>query len=180
MSAPEDKSKRVEKSPDGKVVIGKNVPFHWGKSEIVAWEVHQEHGAKIESYKTKKEACIMFPYHKQADKYQTPAKICPLLEFEKAIMNPRVVDWKNCFVPTEEDMKPPKGMIWAVQGWSQEKGRWITCGYLQSQETNPLKLRDLTSHDPKILAKADKLGIDKSDQPDLKYWFIFELEDWEE
>ena len=34
MSTPEDKPKRSEKAPDGKVVIGKNVPFHWGKNEI--------------------------------------------------------------------------------------------------------------------------------------------------
>jgi hypothetical protein len=180
LSTAAKKPKRRQKSPEGKVVIGKNIPFHWGKSEIVAWEVHDESMGMIESYKTKKEACIMFPYLKQTRTSQTPSKICPLLKFEKAIMNPYVVDWSNCFVPTEEDMKPPKRMIWAVKGWSQEKGRWITCGHLQSQEISPLKLRGLAIQNPKIISKADKLNIMKSEQPELKYWFIFELEDWEE
>jgi len=174
------KRKRGRKVPEGRVVIGKNVPFHWGKSETVAWEVHGENIGMIESYKTRKEACLMFPYLKKVNTYQTPTKICPLLKSEGAIMNPYVVDWNNCFVPKEEDMKTPNKMVWAVKGWSQEKGRWITCAHLQSQETNPSELRKTANNDPKTMAKADKLNLMKSELPELKYWFTFELEEYEE
>ena len=146
----------------------------------MAWEVHDESTGMIESYKTKKEACIMFPYLKKVNTYQTPAKICPLLNYEGAVMNPNVVDWNNCFVPTEEDMKIPNKMVWAVKGWSQEKSRWMTCAHLQSQEINPSELRKIAHNDPKIIAEADKLNLMKSELPELKYWFTFELENWEE
>lgn len=180
MSAPIKKPKRRQKPPEGRVVIGKNVPTHWGKSEIVAWEVHSEQMGMVETYQTRKEACIMLPYLKQTQASQTPSKVCPLLKFEGALMNPYVVDWKNCFVPTEEDMKPPNNMVWAVKGWSQKKSRWITVAHLQSQETNPSKLRALVNRDQEIIAKADKFDLMVSELPEQKYWFIFELEDWEE
>lgn len=180
MPASVKKREGGRKVPEGRVVIGKNIPIHWGKSEIAAWEVHGENIGLIETYNTKKEACIMFPYLKKVNASQTPAKICPLLKYEGAIMNPYVVDWNNCFVPTEEDMRIPNRMIWAVKGWSQEKSRWITCAHLQSQEISPFELRKIANIDPKIIAKADKLNLVKSELPELKYWFTFELEDWEE
>ena len=107
MSACIKKRKRGRKVPEGRVVIGKNIPIHWGKSEIVAWEVHGESIGMIESYKKRKEACIMFPYLKTVHTPELPEKICPLLKYEGVIMNLYVVDWNNCFVPTEEDMKIP-------------------------------------------------------------------------
>lgn len=180
MSASVRKRKRERRVPEGRVVIGKNIPLHWGKSEILAWEVHGESTDMIESYRKEKEACILFPYLKKVEPYQTPAKICPLLKYEGAIMNPYVVDWNNCFVPTEEDMKIPNKMIWTVKGWSQEESRWITCAYLQSQEIDPSELRMIANNDPKIIAAADKLSLMKSERPERKYWFTFELEEWEE
>ena len=75
LSSRTEKPKRRQKNPKGKVVIGKNIPFHWGESEIVAWEVHGEDTGMIESYKTKKEACIMFPYLKKVNTYQTPTSV---------------------------------------------------------------------------------------------------------
>lgn len=180
MSGSAKKRERGRNVPEGRVVIGKNIPIHWGKSEIVAWEVHGENTGMIESYKTKKEASVMFPYLKKVNTYPTPVKICPLLKSEGAIVNPNVVDWNNCFVPTEEDMKIPNKMIWAVKGWSQEESRWMTCAHLQSQEISPSELRKIANNDPKIIAKADKLNFMKSELPELKYWFTFELEEWEE
>ncbi len=180
LSAPVKKSKRQRKIPEGRVIIGKNVPIHWGESEIVEWEVHDEKMGRIEGYKTRKEACIMFPYLKQTGTVMNPSKICPLLKFEGAIMNPYKVDWDNCFVPTEEDTKIPNNMVWAVKVWSQENHRDLMVGHLLSKENDPFKLRELANKDQKIIAKADKLNLMKSEQPRLKYWFTFELEDWEE
>jgi len=181
------KVRKEDKSKEGRVIIGKNIPIHWGKRHLVEWELQGEYG-KIESYQSRKEACIRYaecytkslhdPTLMTGDLKQL--KVCPLYYSEGAIMNPMIVGWDECFKPTPEESKIPQGMIWTVKGWNNRVGRgWITVGYIQSQEIESNKLREIANKDAQILGNAKLRDIDLSDSG-LRYWFIFDLVDWEE
>ena len=104
MPASVKKDKRGRKVPEGKVVIGKNIPFHWGQRQLVDWEICGRNSLACYTQvlcKTKEEA--LAEYQRKKDFYDTycpaPVVIVPEYKHEGAIMNPRVRAWKEAIDP---------------------------------------------------------------------------------
>jgi len=90
---------------EGKVIIGKHIPTHWGDRRLISWHITDNKSLAMigmhVGYDTMTDA--INEYFKNRDYYdrytQGEIVIVPEYEYSGALMNPRVMAWREAVNP---------------------------------------------------------------------------------
>ena len=109
METPTQKIRKELKESKGRVILGKNIPVHWGDWKITRWKIIDSFGCGdigMDSFPTKNEAIDeYFKNREYYDKLVSRGRvvICPQIKHEGALINPYSIGWELCVDPFTQE-----------------------------------------------------------------------------